>query len=108
MPSGWLSSGPVLDQRTDSGLARSIRFTHLTPEDAYAYVALPGSPAGCDELLREKDLLDEGVAAVFRWAGAEVELVGLCFHVRKFTPVQAVHWLTERRFAPLLYRANSG
>src|SRR5208337_1276905 len=53
-----------------------------------------------DRLLRKDDLLDEGVAAVFGLAGGTAELLGLCFHPRKFTPDKAKAWLAERGFTP--------
>ena len=53
-----------------------------------------------DRLLRKDDLLDEGVAAVFGLTGAEAELLGLCFHAGRFTPIQVAAWLAERRFPP--------
>jgi hypothetical protein len=60
-----------------------------------------------DRLLRKDDLLDEGVAAVFGLAGAEAELLGLCFHAGKFTQAQVAAWLVERRFTPPAHRRAS-
>jgi hypothetical protein len=60
-----------------------------------------------DRLLRKDDLLDEGVAAVFGLAGAEAELLGLCFHAGKFTPAQVAAWLAERRLTPPAHRNAS-
>lgn len=59
-------------------------------------------------LRRWDDLLDEGVAAVFRITGGEAELVGLCFHAGTFTPAQAATWLAGRGIKPLLFVPNSG
>ena len=58
---------------------------------------------------RQDDFLDEGVAAIFGVAGGEAELLGLCFHARKFTSVEAKTWLSERGFAPLVsFRTQAG
>jgi hypothetical protein len=53
--------------------------------------------SGFNRLLRKDDLLDDGVAAVFGLAGGTVELLGLCFHPRRFTSDKTKEWLTERR-----------
>jgi hypothetical protein len=54
-------------------------------------------------LRRWDDLLDEGVAAIFSITDGEAELVGLCFHARRFTPAESATWLGERGFKPLLF-----
>lgn len=59
-------------------------------------------------LRRRDDLLAEGVAAVFRLASGEAELVGLFFHAGKFTPAESATWLAERGFKPLLFIPHSG
>jgi len=59
-------------------------------------------------LQRKGDLLEEGVAAVFGLVAAEVELLALCFHVRKFSPAQAAQWLAGRGIAPLIFVSHSG
>jgi len=48
------------------------------------------------------------VAAVFGITGGEAELVGLCFHAGRFTRTEAMTWLAERGFKPLLFVPNSG
>jgi len=81
-------------------------FAHLgTDEEHVALVATFGK---FDLLRRNGDLLDESVAAVFGLAGAEAELLGLCFHAGKFTPAQAAQWLAGRGIAPLDFVPNSG
>jgi len=102
MSSGWFTRGPVLDQRAGSAL---VGPTHLVDRALdEEYVALLGNnPEQLDWLLRKDDLLDEGVAAVFRSVGADVELVGLCFRVRNFTPLRAARWLAERGFTRLRF-----
>jgi len=106
MASGWFNSSPVPDQGADSGLALLIHLAHLTL--AEEHVALLGTPDGFYRLLRKDDLLDDGVAVVFRWAGAEAELLGFCFHAGKFTAIAAMTWLAEWGFRPLLFVPNSG
>jgi len=77
---------------------------HVAAEE---HVALLDNPGRFDLLQRKADLLDEGVAVVFGFASAKVELLALCFQVRKFTPAEAVNWLAERKIVPLLYVPNS-
>jgi hypothetical protein len=72
------------------------------------HVALLGNPSRFDLLRRKDDLLDDGVAAVFRLADGEAELLRLCFHARTFTPAEALTWLAGRGFRPLLFVPNSG
>jgi len=72
------------------------------------HVALLGNPGRFDLLRRKDDLLDDGVAAVFRLAGGEAELLSLCFHAGTFTPAEAMTWLAERGLKPLLFVPNSG
>lgn len=74
MASGWFNNSPGLDQRVGNGLALPSHFALLAPDAEH--VALLGNPDGFYQLLRKDDLLDEGVAAVFRLAGAEAELSG--------------------------------
>jgi hypothetical protein len=64
------------------------------------YLVVFLNPRRFDRLLRKDDFLDEGVAAVFALAGAEVELLGLSFHAGKFTPARIGAWLAERKFTP--------
>jgi hypothetical protein len=66
------------------------------------HVALLENPGRFHLLRRKADLLDEGVAAVFGLAGAEAQLLALCFQVRKFSPAEVTKWLAERGFVPLL------
>lgn len=77
---------------------------HVAVEE---HVALLENPGRFDLLRRKDDLLDEGVAAVFGLAGAEAELLALCFQVRRFTPAEVANWLAERGFVPLLCIPNS-
>ena len=51
------------------------RLTQLLPDGEH--VALLGNPGRFDLLRRKDDLLDDGVAAVFRLAGGEAELLRL-------------------------------
>lgn len=81
-------------------------FAYLVSDEEH--VALLGTLGKFDLLRRKDDLLAEGVAALFGLAGGEAELLGLGFHSRRFTPSQAVHWLAERGFTPLLFVLNSG
>ena len=82
------------------------RLPQLGPDGEH--VAVMRLPAEFDRLRRQDDFLDEGVAAVFRLAGGEAELLGLCFHTGKFTPAQAARWLAGRGFMPLLLVPNAG
>lgn len=79
MASAWFLSGPVHDRRADSAPALLDYLAHVISPDEFLVVL--ANAGRFDRLLRKDDLLDEGVTAVFRWAGAEAELVGLCFHV---------------------------
>ena len=89
-------------------VARGPGGSRLTqPEPDGEHVALLGL-AGEFDLLRQDDLLAEGVAAVFGLAGGEAELLRLCFHAEKFTHAEAARWLADRGFAPLLIVPSSG
>ena len=77
---------------------------HVAAEE---HVALLENAGKFDLLRRKDDLLDEGVAAVFGLAGAEAQLLALCFQVRKFTRAEVAKWLAERGFVPLLCVPNS-
>src|SRR5271169_3413177 len=95
MPSGWSVSNPVHGQRADRA---PVLLAPIVSADEYLVVLVN---AGRFEWLRRKDdLLDEGVAAVFGMAGGTAELLGLCFHRRKFPPDKAKAWLAERGFTP--------
>jgi len=76
-----------------------VHLAHLVSSDEHVAL-LVNSAAEFNLLQRKDDLLDEGVAAIFGLAGAEAELLGLCFHPQKFTPARATAWLAERRFTP--------
>ncbi len=71
---------------------------------AEEYLVVLPNAGRFDRLLRKDDLLDEGVAALFGLAGAEAELLGLCFHAGRFTPAQVAAWLVERKFTPPAHR----
>ena len=90
----------------ESSLALPIRRGHPVP--GREHVALLGNPDRFDLLRRKDNLLDNGVAAVFRLAGGEAELLGLCFHAGTFTPAKAMTWLAQRGLKPLLFVPNSG
>ena len=90
----------------ECSLARPLRLAHPVPGGEH--VALLRNPGRFDLLRRKDDLLDNGVAAVFRLAGGEAELLGLCFHAGTFTPAKAMTWLAERGLKPLLFVPNSG
>ena len=90
----------------ESSLTLPVRLAHSVPGGEH--VALLGNPGRFDLLRRKDDLLDDGVAAVFRLAGGEAELLRLCFHAGRFTPAEAMTWLAERGFKPLLFVPNSG
>jgi hypothetical protein len=77
---------------------------HVADEE---HVVLLEDPGNFDLLRRKDDFLAEGVAAVFGLAGAKAELLALCFQVKKFTLAEAVKWLAERGFVPLLCVSNS-
>ena len=79
--------------------------TQLGPEGEH--VAVLGLPGGFGLLRRRKDLLDEGVAAVFGLVGEEAHLLGLCFDAEQFSPAGAAKWLAERGLKPLLFVPNS-
>ena len=72
------------------------------------HVALLANLDEFDLLRRKDDLLDEGVAAVFGVVGAEVELLALCFHVRRFSTAEAAQWLARRGLAPLIFVSYCG
>jgi len=105
MASGWFTSSHVLDQRAGSGVALPYHFAHLVLGEEH--VALLTVPVRSNRLRRKDDLLDDGVAAIFRWAGADAELLGICFEVGQFTVGQAAQWLAERGFTPLLFVPNA-
>jgi hypothetical protein len=67
------------------------------------HVALLAMPARSNPLRRKDDLLDDGVAAIFRLASGEADLVCLCFDAGQFTPAKAAGWLAGRGFMPLLF-----
>jgi hypothetical protein len=94
-PCSGESSRTILDHLADLGIDEE-------------HVALLASLNRFDGLRRKDNLLDEGVASVFGLAGAEVELLALCFHARKFTSAQAALWLAGRGIAPLIFVSNSG
>jgi hypothetical protein len=62
-------------------------------ESREEHVALLAVPARSNPLRRKDDLLDDGVAAIFRLARGEADLVGLCFDAEQFTPAKAAGWL---------------
>ena len=90
----------------ESSLALPVCRGHPVPGGEH--VALLGNPGRFDLLRRKDDLLDDGVATVFRLAGGDAELLRLCFHAGKFTPAEAMTWLAERGLKPLLLVPNSG
>jgi hypothetical protein len=90
----------------EKSLAIPDQLAHLGSEEEH--VALLGNPGRFDLLRRKDDLLDDGVAAVFRLANGEAELLRLCFHAGTFTPAEAMTWLAERGLKPLLFVPNSG
>lgn len=90
----------------ESGLAIPVQLAHPGPGEEHVALLVDLRRFGL--LRRWDDLLDEGVAAVFRQAGGEAELVGLCFHAGTFTPAEAMTWLAGRGFKPLLFVPNSG
>jgi hypothetical protein len=67
------------------------------------HVALLEDPGRFDQLRRKDNLLADGVAAVFGLAGAEAELVGLCFQAGNFTAAEAEKWLADQGFLPVLF-----
>jgi hypothetical protein len=106
MADGCFSDGPVADRLGESSPILPVALAHLAAEEEH--VALLAKPRTFQRLRRRDDLLDEGVDALFGLVGAEAELLGLCFHAGKFTSVEAVKWLAERRFRPLLFIPHTG
>jgi hypothetical protein len=78
-----------------------VHFAMLGPDEEH--IALLVESRRFALFRRKADLLAEGVAAVFGLAEEEAELLALCFHGERFTPADAVNWLVERRFTPLLF-----
>jgi hypothetical protein len=88
--------------------SRTILMDHLAhfgPDEEH--VALVANPSKFDLLRRRADFIAEGVTAIFGLAGADAELLALCFHARKFTPAEAAQWLAGRGIAPLIFVPNS-
>jgi hypothetical protein len=94
MVSAWFLNGLGPARFAEQGLLDNLAHA-VTGEE---YLVLLGNGWRFDRLLRKDDLLDEGVAAIFGLAGAEAELLALCFHATKFTPTEVKAWLAERRF----------
>jgi hypothetical protein len=100
------SGGSVSDGRADRSISLSVYATHSVPQAEH--VALLGDPRRFDLLRRKRDLLDEGVAAVFGLAQGEAELQALCFDASLFTPAGVAQWLVERGFTALLLVPHDG
>jgi hypothetical protein len=101
------SGGSVSDgRRAGGGLTLLVYTAHPVPQAEH--VALLRDPRRFDLLRRKRDLLDEGVAAVFGLAQGEAELLALCFDAGLFTPAEVAQWLVERGFTALRLVLHAG
>lgn len=97
MASAGFSSYELSSRRVaDCGLPARERLAPVLSSEEHLVLLAPS--VRFERLLRQDDLLDDGVAAVFTLVGGTAELVALAFSATRFSPAEVAAWLTQRRF----------
>lgn len=85
----------------ESNLSVLVHLAFLGPNEEH--VALFVESRRFRLFRRTEDFFAEGVAGVFGLAEGQAELLALCFHAVRFTPIEAANWLVERKIRPQLF-----